>query len=370
MVVEATRLVDRALRSVGAVAQLELTPQGRRDLELINRTPKTQQRLALRTAIVLTVADGGGYHAAARDVGVSRTTVRLWVRRYQQDGVIALRDRPRSGRPPELSSETRTQVIGLACRAPSDEGCDTDRWTLDLLVEAAVRTGLVSSIHRTTIAYLLRQGAIQPQRYKMWLHSKDPQFREKIAAIVPLYLHHQAGETVLSIDEKTGIQALERRVADRRPAPGRTGRREFEYIRHGTLTLFAARNVHTGRVTGWCQPQRRRTEFIAFLDMLATQYPRGRVHCVLDNLNTHYGPEVSVWLTRHRGRFVFHFTPFHGSWVNQVECWFSILSRQLLRYASFTNINDLESRIMWFIERYNSRAGPFKWTWKGYPLVA
>lgn len=349
---------------------LTLSEQEWHGLQRIRRTAKAQQRLAGRAAIILALGGGESYHAVARRVGLSRTTVRLWARRFTRERWVGLRDRPRSGRPPVFSSEARTQLVGLACRAPRDEGCEADRWTLDLLVETALREGLVSAIHRTTIARLLRQGAIRPHRYQMWLHSKDPQFRRKIATIVPLYLHHHAGEVVLCIDEKTGMQALERPVADRRPTPGRTGRREFEYVRHGTLTLFAARNVHTGRVTGWCQPQRRRTEFLAFLDILAKQYPRGRVHCVLDNLNTHSGPEVAAWLKRHRGRFEFHFTPYHASWLNQVEVWFSILSRQLLRYASFVSLTDLESRVLRFIARYNRRAGPFRWTWKGYPLVA
>ncbi len=127
--------------------------------------------------------------------------------------------------------------------------------------------------------------------------------------------------------------------------------------------------MHSGQVTGWCTPQRRRTEFLTFMDQLADRYPNGRVHCVLDNLNTHYGPTVSAWLERHE-RFVFHFTPFHASWINQIEVWFSILARRLLRGASFRSVDDLEVRIGHFIHQFNAQAGPFAWTWKGYPLVA
>lgn len=349
---------------------LTLTAAERAVLERICRTATAQYRLVQRASIVLAVAGGATYHGLARETGLARNTVRLWVSRVRTGGVANLHDRVRSGRPPVFSTEARTQLHGLACRAPRDEGCaDDDHWTLDLLVETALRQGLVPAIHRSTIARLLRKADIKPHRWRMWLHSKDPDFRAKIAAIVPLYLHH-AQEVVLCVDEKTSIQALEHAYPDRHPAAGQTGRREFEYIRHGTLTLFAAREVHSGHVTGWCQPQRRRVEFITFLDMLATRYPRGQVHCVLDNLNTHSGPDITAWLKRHRGRFVFHFTPFHASWLNQVELWFSILSRQLLRYASFTSVADLETRILTFIDRYNARAGPFSWTWKGYPLVA
>jgi len=241
---------------------------------------------------------------------------------------------------------------------------------LDLLVETALRQGIVPAIHRATVARLLVQGEIKPHRWRMWLHSKDPSFKEKINDIVALYLQQVVGEIVLCIDEKTGIQALERKYPGRLPVPGCPGRQEFEYIRHGTRSLFAAREVHSGQVTGWCVPQRRRIEFLAFMDRLAVQYPIGRVHCVLDNLNTHRGPEVEAWLKAHQDRFVFHFTPIHASWVNQIEVWFSILSRQLLRGASFPTLANLEARIVQYIADYNSGAGPFKWTWKGYPLVA
>ncbi|MDE3076816.1 MAG: IS630 family transposase [Chloroflexota bacterium] len=366
------------------------TAKERQALEHCQRAGTTEYRLVRRAGIILALADGTSARALAAVLGVSRNTVHKWGHRWNQrfdqqvltdeaaldqgcapDLLRSLRDRPRSGRPPRFTLQARTQLVGLACRAPRDEGCaDRDGWTLDLLVETALREDIVTSIHRSTIGRLLRQGEIKPHRWRMWLHSKDPAFKQKLAAIVPLYLYHHAGEVVLCIDEKTAIQALERAAPERLPGPHNVlGRREFEYIRHGTLTLFAAREVHSGQVTGWCTPQRRRTEFLAFLDRLADRYPCGRVHCVLDNLNTHSGADVAAWRTRHR-RFAFHFTPFHASWANQVEVWFSILSRQLLRHASFSSLQDLEQRIMAFIERYNSRASPFKWTWKGYPLAA
>lgn len=367
----------------------DLTAEERGALERCQRAGTTEYRLVRRAGIILALAEGTSSRTVAATLRLSRNTVRKWGRRWAQrvdqqvltdggqpvqdderDLLSSLHDHPRSGRPPLFTLEARTQVVGLACRAPRDEGCgDIDRWTLDLLVETALRQGIVPTIHRSTIGRLLRQGEIKPHRWRMWLHSKDPAFKQKIAAIVPLYLHHRSGEVVLCIDEKTAIQALERVYPERLPEPRSPGRREFEYIRHGTLTLFAAREVHSGQVTGWCTQQRRRSEFLAFLDHLAERYPRGRVHCVLDNLNTHSGAEVATWRKQHR-RFVFHFTPFHASWLNQVEVWFSILSRQLLRHATFSSVDDLEQRILRFIERYNTRASPFKWTWKGYPLAA
>lgn len=350
---------------------LQLSEQERRTLQGICRRGTIEYRRGCRARIALALGAGRSCRAVAQDLHVARNTVRKWGRRFQTARLDGLGDRPRSGRPPVFSGAARAQIIGLACRAPRDEGCaDADRWTLDLLVEAALAQGIVPAIHRASIARLLAQGDLKPHRWRMWLHSQDPAFKERINDIVALYLQHQWSEMVLCIDEKTGIQALERRFPDRPPAPGRSGRREFEYLRHGTLTLFAAQEVASGRVYGWCSPQRRRADFLTFMDQLAARYPRGRVHCVLDNLNTHRGPEVAAWLAAHQQRFGFHFTPVHGSWINQIELWFSILSRRLLRHASFASLPDLEQRIHQFIAHYNTQAGPFKWTWKGYPLVA
>ena len=348
---------------------LELSVQVRGSLEHICRQLAAPYREVRRAQIILALADGASYRGVARVFHLSRNTTRKWGRRFAADGLDGIRDRPRLGRPPTFTPEAQTHLVAVACRAPEDEGCSgTDRWTLDLLVETALRQGIVPAIHRATVARLLERGEIKPHRWQMWLHSHDPAFKEKINDIVALYLADRQ-QTVLCIDEKTGIQALERKYPDRLPTPSHLGRREFEYIRHGTLTLFAAREVHSGQVTGWCTPQRRRTEFLTFMDQLADRYPNGRVHCVLDNLNTHYGPTVSAWLERHE-RFVFHFTPFHASWINQIEVWFSILARRLLRGASFRSVDDLEVRIGHFIHQFNAQAGPFAWTWKGYPLVA
>jgi transposase len=356
---------------VATLHQLSISVGERETLEGFCRKGTAEQRTVCRARIILALAGGQSCRATARELGLVRNTVRKWRGRFVRDRLTGLCDQPRSGRPPAFTATARTQIIGLACRAPRDEGCSRDeRWTLDLLVETAVAQEIVPAIHRATIGRLLTQGEIKPHRWRMWLHSQDPAFKERINDIVRLYLERQLDEVVLCIDEKTGIQALERKFPDRAPAPRRHGRREFEYIRHGTLSLFAAREVHSGQVFGWCAPARGRAEFLTFMDQLAAHYPNRRVQCVLDNLNTHLGPVVDAWLAQQNDRFVFHFTPIHGSWVNQIEVWFSILGRRLLRQASFTSTADLERRIIDFITHYNACAGPFKWTWKGYPLMA
>jgi hypothetical protein len=173
---------------------------------------------------------------------------------------------------------------------------------------------------------------------------------------------------VLSIDEKTGMQALERKYPGRRPGLGQPGRREFEHIRHGTRTLLAALNVHTGTVLGHCGPRRRAVDLLAFMAEVAAAYPAGEVHVVWDNLNIHCGAYWTEFNRAHGDRFHFHFTALHASWVNQIECWCSLLARRVLRHGSFASGAELEAAVAVFIRRWNERERhPFRWTFPGYP---
>ena len=193
-------------------------------------------------------------------------------------------------------------------------------------------------------------------------------------AIVDLYINPPPGEPVLSIDEKTGMQALSRARELQLAGPGRTARFDFEYKRNGTRCLFACFNVGTGKVLARCTTHRKRPDFFAFMDLVAMAYRQRRVHVVLDNLNTHrdtrQGTFVTDWNRRHGSRFVFHYTPTHGSWLNQVELWFGIVSRRILRYGNFPSPDELVAAIEAFIAEWNERdAHPFRWTYDGLPLV-
>jgi transposase len=202
------------------------------------------------------------------------------------------------------------------------------------------------------------------------MHSPDPQFREKVTEITELYLNPPPGEVVLCVDEKTGMQALERRFPDRSPAPGRTRRREFEYKRHGTQSLFCAFDVHSGEVLDQCSDWRTAAQLVGFMEKVAMCYPEGPVHIIWDNLNIHYDGADSRWAEfnrRHGHRF--HYTPKHASWVNQVELFFSILQRQCLRHGSFRSVEELRVAVLDFIAFWNKeKAHPFRWTFTGYPL--
>jgi transposase len=193
-------------------------------------------------------------------------------------------------------------------------------------------------------------------------------------AIVDLYVNPPKGEPVLCIDEKTGMQALSRGRQLQPTSPGRAARFEFEYKRNGTRCLFACFNIGTGKVLGRCMRSRKRPDFFSFMDRVASTYRQSRVHVVLDNLNTHCdtrkGNFVTEWNLRHGSRFVFHYTPTHGSWLNQVELWFSIISRRVLRYGNFHSPGELIRAIHRFIRTWNrSEAHPFRWTYDGLPLV-
>ncbi len=234
------------------------------------------------------------------------------------------------------------QVVAAACRSPRDFGLPDVRWTHERLARAVVSAGLVRAISAATVGRIRGEADLKPHHVKQWCHSEDPTFQEKMREIVDLYVHPPRGEPVLGIDEKSGIQALSRRRPLVPAGAGRAGRFEFEYRRHGTSCLFACFNVATGKVLGRCTPQRRRLDFLAFLDEVASVYRQRRVHVVLDNLNTHcdtgQGAYMTDWNRRHGGRFVFHYTPTHGSWLNQIELWFSILVRRILRYGNFASV--------------------------------
>jgi len=285
-----------------------------------------------------------------------------------------LADYERSGRPPTISPLERHQVIAVACKPPRDYGIQRDVWSHEGLREILVSKKLVREISSSEVGRILFEAELKPHRVKMWCHSNDPQFEEKMSEIVDLYTNRPSGEPVLCIDERTGMQALSRNHNLVSATPGQTGRFEFEYKRNGTRCLFACFNIATGRVLGRCTKSRKRDDFFAFMDLVAAQYRQRRVHIVLDNLNTHRdttkGMFVTEWNKAHGNRFIFHYTPTHGSWLNQVELWFSILARRILRFGNFHSPSELTREVNKFIRIWNKQeARPFRWTYEGLPLV-
>jgi transposase len=354
--------------SRGRQAQaIKLSREDRKSLELLTRRGTAEQRQVVRAQIALMCHAGASTTAIAEAVGVSVQTVSHWRSRLARKGVQGLQEVPRPGRPRRIGETQRLELLALACEPAELQGRATP--TLDELVDRAVQRGVVKQISRSHLQRILQAGDLRPHRVRQWLHSPDPQFRQKVNEICALYRRAPKGSVVLSIDEKTGIQAIERKHADREPQPGRARRREFEYIRHGTQALIAALDVHTGRVIGSCSDRRTQADLVAFMEQVALAHPKGRVHIVWDNLNTHRAQAVwDDFNARHGNRFVFHFTPLHASWVNQIELLFGIYARRVLRHASHSSIAQLRERTEAFMAQRNQAPQPFKWTFAGFEL--
>jgi transposase len=324
------------------------------DRELLTRWVRastTEQRLAIRARIVLAAADGEATEVIAHHLHVRAGTVSKWRRRFAAAGVGGLADDVRPGPTPRYDAGTERRIL-QQLDAPPPPGHAT--WTGALMATA------LGDVSADEVWRVLRRHGIHLQRRRSWCISTDPEFTPKAADIVGLYLAPPENAIVLSVDEKPHIQALERAQGYLR-LPNGAALRGFghEYTRHGTSTLFAALNVGTGQLKAGHFARRRRREFLAFLNEVVADYPERELHIILDNLNTHK-PKVDRWLTRHP-RVHFHFTPTHASWLNQIECWFSILSRRALKAASFTSVRQLRAAIDRFIQAYNRTAAPFEW---------
>ena len=355
-------------------AGLEVTAEQGEQLRAWANGQRVEHRLHVRASIILQLADGGTVASVAEDLDVSVKTVKKWRARFRAAGAEGLHDDARSGRPPIFSVSQRYEVIALACDTPANYGHEEAAlWTHDLLTEVAAREVEGPAMSRSTIHRTLAKHELHPHHVRGWLHSKDPEFKEKVNEVVGLYLEPPPESVVLCVDEDSGLQALERKYETRQPRPGRPGRYEYEYKRHGTVSALAALNVATGDVIGSCGPTRTGDDLVAFMDRVAEQYKDAKeIHIVWDNLNIHYDGKGERWTkfnAAHGGKFVFHHTPIHASWVNQVEIFFSILQRRVLRHGSFASAQDLTDRIMAFVKRWNGGEGhPFKWTFRGYPV--
>jgi len=331
---------------------INLTDDDRATLEAWLRAGSTEQRFVLRARIILAAAEGQPTQEIAAELGVRRATVSKWRTSFARRGLPGLQDAPRSGRPPKYTKETELRVLQTLDEPPPPGQAG---WNGRLVARH------LRDVSHDQVWAVLRNYGIHLQRSHSWCISIDPEFVPKAADIVGLYLAPPENAVVLCVDEKPHIQALERAQGYLKLPNGRalTGF-SHEYKRHGTTTLFTALEVSTGLVKAGHYHRRRRREFLDFMNDLIRDYPADtEIHVVLDNLNTHK-PKHDRWLQRHRNVH-FHYTPTHASWLNQVEIWFSILSRQALRRRSFTSARNLRRAMDEFIAAYNEQAAPFEW---------
>jgi transposase len=354
---------------MGVVKRIELAGEQRAELQRVVAAASSEVRMVERARIVLCASEGLKGADIAERVGCSMPTVVKWRGRYARDGIEGLRDAPRPGPPLTHGPEVRALLIAKACTRPpaTPEGARRERWTYEQLGAAVGMSG--SQAHA-----ILSRVAIKPHLTDYWIMSdfSQPQFEERCAAVCGLYVDPPENVLVISIDEKTGIQAKAPTKPDVAPAPGRPARREHEYTRNGTQCLFAALKVHLGDVLAMASKTRNRWDLIRFLDMLDAEIPvieGQRIVAITDNLSTRGTQEVQDWLQAHP-RWSFQFTPTHASWLNQVEIFFSILVRRLLKHGIFTSETDLAEQMLAYIETYNQTAKPFKWTYTGKVLEA
>jgi len=342
---------------------LVLRPGDRDELERRVRCATVEVRTAERARLVLMAAEGASNVAIGETIGMHYNQVAVWRRRYGQFGLAGLEDADRSGRPPVYGHDDVLLLVKTVTEPPPDTAA---RWTMEAIAGRLNEQGV--AISASQVWRICRGLDLKPWQTESWMTSHDPDFWEKAADVCGLYLNPPVNAMVWSVDEKTGMQAKSRVNPTRPAVPGIRVRREFEYRRHGTAVLFAGLNVHDGDVAAWVTDSTRTENFVEFLADLDTQTPPGmELHCIVDNLSTHFTPKVEEFLEA-RPRIFLHNTPTHASWLNQVELFFSILQRRLLRHGEFTSVDDLAARVIAFIEDYNRRARPFRWTYDGRPL--
>jgi len=335
-----------------AIPPVTLTSDERATLERWARRPTTAQALAMRARIVLASAAGKAILQVARDEDITWSTAREWRRRFLRRRLDGLLDEPRPGAPRRITDDDVERVVTMTLESTPR---DATHWSTRSMARA---TGL----SQTAIARIWRAFALQPHRTETFKLSKDPLFIEKVRDIVGLYLQPPDRALVLSVDEKSQIQALDRSAPVLPLRPGQPERHTHDYIRHGTTTLFAALDVRTGRVIGECHPRHRAEEFRRFLNTIeATVPPSLDVHLILDNYATHKTPTIRRWLAK-RPRYHVHFTPTSASWLNLVERWFATLTEKQIRRGVHRSTRELVDSITRYLAVTNELATPFVWT--------
>jgi transposase len=339
---------------------LTMTDEDRETLDRWARRPTTAQALALRARIVLAAAEGRANDAIAAELAVTAHTVGKWRRRFTEAGLDGLLDEPRPGAPRTIADADVERVLALTLESTPR---DATHWSTRSMAAA---TGYSQS----SISRIWRAFALAPHRSETFKLSSDPLFIEKVRDIVGLYLAPPERALVLSVDEKTQIQALDRTAPMLPLRPGQVERHTHDYERHGTTSLFAALDVATGAVIGECHRRHRAVEFRAFLDRIETAVPPDlEVHVILDNVSTHKTPLIRRWLVTHP-RYQFHFTPTSASWLNLVERFFALLTEKQVRRGAHRSTIELEQAIRAYLDIHNENPRPFIWTKSADQILA
>jgi transposase len=329
-----------------------LAPADRDRLEQLARSTRGPAGLARRACVLLLLAQGLSLRRIRARTGMSPRRIRAWKQNWQQKGLDGLLDAPRPGRPKKLTAAREAALLTASQQSPSPA---VTHWSTRRL---AKRLG----VSHMTVMRLWHKAGLQPHRLRGYMASPDPEFEAKAKDILGLYLHPPKNAAVFCIDEKTAIQALDRSQPALPMRAGRVERRAVEYVRHGTVSLFAALEVHKGKVAGRCAPRHTSEEFVGFLTQAVARHRRKTIHVILDNLAVHKTPLVRAWQQQHP-QVHFHFTPTYASWLNQVEIWLGLITRDCIRRGVFHSVPELTHKILTYIRQYNRNAQPFHWTY-------
>jgi transposase len=348
------------------VEPVVLTEVERVELERRVRAHTSQVRERRRAQVILLCAEGVSLHQIGERVDMNEHQVTLWRRRFLAKRLDGLIDAQRPGRPRRFGHDERIKIAATAtsARQPDDP---VSTWTCVEVTEALRQDGLNISVSQ--VWRILDAMDIDLSKVRGWINRRDdPEFWDRVRDVCGLYLSPPVNALVLSVDEKTGIQAKERIHSDRPAQPGQHARREFEYRRHGTAKLVAALDVATGQILADTIDRNDAVTFIAFLETIeAATDPNVEIHMILDNGSSHTAKLTRAWLLAHP-RWQAHFTPKHASWVNQIELFFSILQRKVIRRGNFTSQDDLVTKMLKFITEYDQTSRPFAWTYAADPL--
>lgn len=332
---------------------LILSPDDRQLLTGMLRATTLSAGLARRARVILALAEGRTYADIRGALGVTDAYIARWKQRVVTGGVPALGDLPRSGRPDRLTPRLEAKILARSQEPPP---APFTHWTTR-------RMGKLMGVSHVTVHRVWRRAGLKPHRLERYVTSDDPDFEAKAADVIGLYLSPPANAVVFAVDEKTAIQALDRLDPVLPLSPGRAERHGFEYKRTGTLSLYAALEVGTGRVEGMTASRHTSAEFVRFLDRLvATQSARREIHLIADNFSAHKTKAVGAWLEAHP-RVHLHFTPTYSSWLNQVELWFAKIERDMIARGIFTSTADLRRKLMQYIRQHNKTCQPIQWAY-------
>jgi transposase len=337
-----------------------LTENQQQELLMMSRSHKLEKRYVERALIILHSASGKTMDEIVVLTKLSKPVINKWRQRFRKHGLEGLKDAPRSGKPKTITAEQKAMVIEKACTKP--EGGYTN-WS-------QARIGKEVGISQAKVHQILKQADLKPHKIEYWCgKSRDPEFEQKMLNIVGLYMNPPENAIVICVDEKTQIQALDRTQPELPLRKGNPKRQTATYKRNGTVSLIAALAVHTGEVTGKTIKSNNAENFLKFLKSLDRKFRNKKLHIIADNLSIHKHTMVKEWLSTKR-KITLHFTPTYSSWLNQVEIWFNILTKDVVKGGIWQSSEQLANQIIEYMDTYNkTRAKPFKWTYTGEPLT-